>query len=172
MSTADPAHPYLLVVHHSPTDKLRGITDIVLHAARAAAAEANATLPPELQLEVRERNALEPDTGELLAASALVFGTTANFGYISGALKHYFDSTFMRTTQDDRYTAHTVPCSWWIRGGYDTTGAEKAMDSITTGYGWRRAVDPVCFTGDPEPHTGELRELAENIVGAWYATVA
>ncbi|MFZ2274725.1 flavodoxin family protein [Corynebacterium variabile] len=164
--------PYLLVVHHSPTDKLRGITDTILHAAEGAAAEVNSTLPGELHLEIRERNALEPDTAELLGASALLFGTTANFGYISGALKHYFDSAFMEVTNEDTYTAHSVLAGYWIRGGYDTTGAEKAMTAITTGYGWNTAVDPVCFTGDPEPHTTELRELAENTVGAWYAAVA
>jgi NAD(P)H-dependent FMN reductase len=164
--------PYLLVVHHSPTDKLLAITDTVRHAAEGAAAEVNSTLPEELQLEVRERNALEPDTAELLGASALLFGTTANFGYISGALKHYFDSTYMEVTNDESYTAHNVPAGYWIRGGYDTTGAEKAMTAITTGYGGDTAVDPVCFTGDPEPHTAELRELAENTVGAWYAAVA
>lgn len=164
--------PYLLVVHHSPTAKLRGIAETVIHAAEGAAAEANSTLPPELHLEVRERNALEPDAGELLGASALLFGTTANFGYISGALKHYFDSTYMRVTTDGDYRARTVPAGYWIRGGYDTTGAEKAMTAITAGYGWNMAVGRVCFTGDPEPHTAELRELAENTVGAWYAAVA
>ena len=164
--------PYLLIVHHSPTEKLRAVTDNVVHAARAAAAEANATLPEELHLEIRERDALTPDTAELLGASALLFGTTANFGYISGALKHYFDSTFLEVTHHEGYTAHAVPFSYWIRGGYDTTGAEKAMTAITTGYGWTQATGPVCFTGDPAPHATELREMAENTVGAWYAGVA
>ncbi|WP_297007431.1 flavodoxin family protein [uncultured Corynebacterium sp.] len=163
---------YLLVVHHSPTDKLRAITDTVILAAEGAAAEVNTSLPTGRHLEIRERDALEPDTGELLGASALLFGTTANFGYISGALKHYFDSTYMQVTGDSGYAARTVPASYWIRGGYDTTGAEKAMTAITTGYGWDMAVEPVCFTGDPAPHSAELRALAEDTVGAWYAAVA
>lgn len=163
--------PYLLVVHHSPTAKLRGITDTVLDAARQTAAEVNATLTPDQGLEVRERNALEPDTTELLAASALIFGTSANFGYISGALKHYFDSTFSGVNGDDSHTPRAVLFNYWIRGGYDTTGAEKAMTAITTGFGWSRVDSPVCFTGDPQPHTEELRRLAENVVGAWYAAV-
>lgn len=163
--------PYLLVVHHSPTEQLRGITDAILRAAGDAAAEVNSILPEEQHLEIRERQALEPDLSELLGASALIFGTSANFGYISGALKHYFDSTFMQVTHDESYDARTIPFSYWIRGGYDTTGAEKAMTAITTGYGWTMAAVPVCFTGDPAAHSEELRELAENIVGAWYATV-
>ncbi|AGP31826.1 hypothetical protein A606_10935 [Corynebacterium terpenotabidum Y-11] len=163
--------PCLLVVHHSPTHTLRAATDTVLRAAEAAAAEINATLPAERHLEVRERDALEPDATELLGASALLFGTSANFGYISGALKHYFDSTYLQVTTDESYTARAVPFGYWIRGGYDTTGAQKAMDAITTGYGWTMASSPVCFTGDPVPHSDDLRALAENTVGAWYAAL-
>ncbi|WP_066588335.1 flavodoxin [Corynebacterium provencense] len=165
------ARPCLLIVHHSPTGLLNSGTEEVVDAASSAAAEVNATLPAGLHLEVRQRDALRPDADELLAASALLFGTSANFGYISGALKHYFDSTFRQVTGDPGYSARNVPFSYWIRGGHDTTGAQKAMDSITTGYGWTRAADPVCFTGDPAPHIHALREMAENTVGAWYASL-
>jgi hypothetical protein len=30
-----------------------------------------------------------------------------------------------------------------------TTGAVRALDTITTGLGWRRAVPPVTATGEP-----------------------
>jgi hypothetical protein len=180
---------YLLIVHHSPTEKLRGIATEVITAARDAAEEVNTELPEALQLEVRERNALEPDVAELRDAAAVILGTTANFGYISGALKHYFDSTFMQlqpsedgAVPDDGgsgnptgYDGVLGPAklfSYWIRGGYDTTGAVKAMESITGGYRWTLAAEPVVFTGDVEPHHAELQALAENVVGAWFATVA
>ncbi|MGO3361348.1 MAG: flavodoxin family protein [Corynebacterium sp.] len=157
---------YLLIVHHSPTDKLRSLADTVITAAREAAAQVNEELAGDGALEVRERNALDPDPGELAGADAVILGTTANFGYISGALKHYFDSTFTENQGVDK------PFSYWIRGGYDTTGAEKAMQTITTGFGWTQAAEPVAFTGDIEPHRGELQALAENTVGAWFASVA
>lgn len=150
---------YILVVHHSPTDKLRRIADTVLAAARDAASEVSDGLPEPL--EVRERDALQPDGDELHDAAAVILGTTANFGYISGALKHYFDSTFLQNQERDKLF------SYWIRGGYDTTGAEKAMQTITTGFGWTVAADPVAFTGDIDPHLDELRAMAENTVGAY-----
>lgn len=150
---------YLLIVHHSPTGKLRTIADTVLDAARAAAREASGELDEEL--EVREREALEPDAGELHDAAAVILGTSANFGYISGALKHYLDSTFLENQDREK------PFSYWIRGGYDTTGAENALEKIATGFGWTPAADPVTFTGDVEPHLDELRALAENTVGAY-----
>ena len=38
----------------------------------------------------------EADHQDLLDADGYVLGTTANFGYMSGALKHVFDSTFLQ----------------------------------------------------------------------------
>jgi len=163
--------PYLLVVHHSPTATLRNLADTVIQAAKDAADLVNATLPRESQLDIRQRHALDPVSEELRGASALIFGTSANFGYISGALKHYFDSTFLSVTTDEEYRPRSVPFNYWIRGGYDTTGAQSAMGAITTGFGWSQVEEPVCFTGNPDEHRGDLRALAANVVGAWYATM-
>lgn len=155
--------PTILVVHHSPTPTTRSLADFILDAARDASAQANELLGTSgaEAIEVVEVNALEPNVEQLLAADGLILGTTANFGYISGALKHYFDSTFYQVQQDKR----GLPMSWWIRGGYDTTGAAKAMRSITTGYEWEPCAAPVEFTGAPEPHHSELEEMAQAVVG-------
>src|SRR3954471_1680438 len=82
----------LLVVHHSPTRSLRSLTDAVVAGAHDDAIEG---------VEVRVLEALafargEADHEDLLAADGYVVGTTANFGYMSGALKHVFDSTFLQ----------------------------------------------------------------------------
>lgn len=153
----------LLIVHHSPTDTVRPIAERVLSHCQDAAAQAAEALGESAPgIEVVERQALEPDKEELLAADAVIFGTTANFGYISGALKHYFDTLFYQVNEQKKGT----PVSWWIRGGFDTTGAEKAMDSIITGLQWEVAAKPVCFTGDPAEHEEELDTMAETMVGA------
>lgn len=153
----------ILVVHHSPTTATRSLASLVLDATRDAAEQANEVIGnPADKIDVVEVKALEPHVEQLREADAVIFGTTANFGYISGALKHYFDSTFMEIGEDLK----GLPISWWIRGGYDTTGASKAMQSITTGYGWSPVVPPVEFVGDVEPHADELREMAQAVVGA------
>ncbi len=150
----------VLVVHHSPSPVLQGISSTVLDATRSAAhAVAEETGDP---IDVRERQALEPDVDELLQADAVILGTPANFGYISGALKHYFDSTFLSVQSEKK----GLPFSWWIRGGKDTTGAEKAMRSITTGLGWDLAAEPVAFVGDPEPYENALEEMAQTVVAS------
>jgi len=75
------AVPRLLVVHHSPTARVRTIADAVL---------AGAHHEDLMSVEVVERAALEATVDDVLAAEGYVFGTTANFGYLSGALKHFF----------------------------------------------------------------------------------
>ena len=168
----------ILVVHHSPTAKAQKLADTVLAAARAAAEEVNAELgeaaggePGEgagqPAVQVLERQALEPDVEELREADAVILGTTANFGYISGALKHHFDTVYVPVLEEKKAT----PTSWWIRGGYDTTGAEKAMRSILTGLEWETVAEPVEFTGDIEPHLAELEAMAQAVVGQAVASI-
>lgn len=156
----------ILVVHHSPTEKAQKLAETVLQAARSAADEVNAELG-EPTVRVLERQALEPDVEELRGAAAVILGTTANFGYISGALKHYFDTVYVPVLEEKKAT----PTSWWIRGGYDTTGAEKAIRSILTGLEWETAAEPVEFTGDIEPHLAQLEAMAQAVVGQAVASI-
>lgn len=144
----------LLIVHHSPTLPVRAIADAVLSGTRFEGIEG---------VEVVERAALEATVDDVLAADGYVLGTTANFGYISGALKHFFDTTFYQTNE------HTAkrPFSYWIHGGYDTTGAENAMKSITTGYGFTLVAEPLVFTGEvDESYVEKAAELGATVAAS------
>ena len=82
----------LLVIHHSPTRALQALTERVLAGTRDESIEG---------VEVVERRALDFATGDathqdILDADGYVLGTPANFGYMSGALKHVFDATFLQ----------------------------------------------------------------------------
>lgn len=139
--------PRLLVVHHSPSPRVREFADAVLQGARH---------PDITGVEVVERAALQATADDVRAADGIVLGTTANFGYISGALKHFFDTTYYQVREETTRR----PFSYWIHGGHDTTGAEQAMVSITTGYGWTLAAEPVVFTGEvTESHLDRGAEL-------------
>ena len=143
--------PRLLVVHHSPSPRVRAIADAVLRGTRH---------PDVAGVDVVERAALKATADDVRAADGILLGTTANFGYISGALKHFFDTTYYQVREE---TAKR-PFSYWIHGGYDTTGAEQAMSSITTGYGWSLAAEPLVFTGEVTPeHLDRAAELGATV---------
>lgn len=144
----------LLVVHHSPTPVSRALADAVLAGTRA----------PELEemgsdaLEVVERHALDAGAADLAAADGLLLGTTANFGYMSGALKHFFDTVFLEaggalaadggsdgTAPSSRTT---LPFGLWVHGRYDTTGATGSVLSIAGALPWRQVAPPLEILGD------------------------
>jgi multimeric flavodoxin WrbA len=143
----------LLVVHHSPTRSLRALTEAVLAGAH----------DDEITgVEVVVRDALDFARGEagapeLLDADGYVLGTTANFGYMSGALKHVFDSTFLQiggALSDDGTGTESAgatarrPFGLYVHGRYDTTGAVRSVLSITGALGWTQGYDVLEAMGE------------------------
>ena len=136
----------LLVIHHSPTRALQALTERVLAGARD---------PDITGVDVLERAALDFASGaasheDILAADGYLLGTTANFGYMSGALKHVFDSTFLQiggaldpsgAAGASSGTTTGRPFGLYVHGRYDTTGAVRAVLSITGALGWRQGFD-------------------------------
>ena len=143
----------LLVVHHSPTASLRSLTEAVTAGAHDDAIEG---------VNVVVREALDfargkADHQDLLDADGYVLGTTANFGYMSGAMKHVFDSTFLQiggALSDDGSGESSVgatssrPFGLYVHGRYDTTGAVRSVLSITGALGWKQGYDVLEIMGD------------------------
>ena len=143
--------PRLLIVHHSPTPNLASILDAVVAGARHEDIE---------DVEVVVREALTTTIDDVLSADGYVVGTSANIGYLSGAVKHFFDVTFDTASERTR----SRPFGYYVHGRSDTSGAARAMESITTGIGWRRVADPLCFLGDPdEGHLAAATELGATV---------
>jgi multimeric flavodoxin WrbA len=79
-----------------------------------------------------------------------VLGTTANFGYMSGALKHVFDTTFLQiggaldpsgAAGESSGRTSGRPFGLYVHGRYDTTGAVRSVLSITGALGWKQGYD-------------------------------
>lgn len=141
----------LLVVHHSPTGTVRSLTEAVLAGARDDAIEG---------VEVVARPALEATADDVLGADGYLLVTPANFGYMSGALKHFFDSLFLQlggALAVDSSAAGTTggrkPFGLAVHGRYDTTGAVRSVLSITGALPWQQAAPVLEVLGEPTEET-------------------
>lgn len=137
----------LLVVHHSPTDATRSLTRQVVAGTQDDALSG---------VEVEVDEALSVELASVQAADGFLLGTSANFGYMSGALKHFFDQHFLAmggALADDGSGAAggggRKPFGLWVHGRYDTTGAIRSVLTITGALPWRQAASPLSVMGGP-----------------------
>ena len=127
-----------MIVHHTTSPALHELFE----AVRAGATDARI-----VGVEVVTRPALAATASDVLAADGYLLGTPANLGYISGALKHFFDQIYYPCLSE------TVgrPYGLFVHGNNDTGGAIRAVEMITTGLQWRSAQRPVSVVGAPAP---------------------
>ena len=127
----------LLIVHHTPSPAMAELFDAVLRGA---------TDPEITGVDVVRRAALGAGPADVLAADAVLLGTPANIGYMSGALKHFFDVVYYPVLDDTR----GLPYGLYVHGNLDTAGAVTAVETITGGLGWRPVAAPVEIRGTPD----------------------
>lgn len=145
----------LLVVHHTPSPATRELLEAVLAGAN----------DPEIHgVEVISRPALAATLPDMLAADGYLFGTTANFGYMSGALKHFFDTVYYPSL--DHVAGR--PYGLWVHGNNDTVGAAAAVGKLATGLALTQAADVLEVAGAVD---AAVRERAYELGGTLAATV-
>jgi flavorubredoxin len=128
--------PRLLVVHHTPSPALEAMFEAATSGARTDEIEG---------IEVVIRPALTAAAVDVLEADGYLLGTPANIGYMSGALKHFFDGIYYPCLEATRRR----PYALYVHGASDTGGAVRAVESIATGLQWRKVRPAVSVTGPP-----------------------
>ena len=130
----------LLVVHHTPSPTMATMLDKVLEGV----AVDDLVGDDGGRIEVVSVPALSASASDVLAADGYLLGTPANLGYMSGALKHFFDQIYYPCLDA------TVgrPFGLYVHGNNDVDGAVLAVERIITGLRWRQVTDHVRSTGD------------------------
>ncbi len=125
----------LLIVAHTPSPNTSRMAEAVLQGARHEDIE---------NVEARHIPPLEAGPDDVLGADAIILGTTENLGYMSGALKDFFDRIYYPCLEQTQ----ALPFASFVRAGKDGTGTLKAIDSITTGLRWRAVQEPLLCHGE------------------------
>lgn len=130
------AEKTLLIVAHAPSENTRRLVEAVMRGSRH----------PDLEGAVTSRWVPPLDAGpeDVRSADGIILGTTENLGYMSGALKDFFDRTYYAVLEEKQ----GLPCGVFIRAGHDGTGTRRALESILTGLRWRMVQEMLICRGD------------------------
>ena len=112
--------PTLLIVHHTPSPALQEMFEAAASGARTDEIEG---------VDVVVRPALTAAAADVLEADGFLLGTPANIGYMSGALKHFFDQIYYPCLEA------TVgrPYGIYVHGGNDTAARASEI--------WHKTLD-------------------------------
>jgi multimeric flavodoxin WrbA len=138
---------HLLLVHHSQTGSTAALAQAVLDGARD---------PAIAGVELRVASPLAADAEDLRWADAVILGTPENFGYMSGALKYFFDRIYYTCLDQTQ----GLPYALFIKAGNDGDGALSSVHRIVTGLRWREVQAPLIVKGDINAQSlSDCREL-------------
>lgn len=137
----------LLILAHAPSTNTQALVEAALKGARH---------PDLQQVTARWIAPLDAQTEDVLAADAILLGTTENLGTMSGALKDFFDRCYYPLLEQKQ----GLPCALFIRAGQDGTGTQRAVTSIVTGLRWKWVQEPLILRG---PWQTEFLQQTEDL---------
>jgi len=141
------SHKRLLIVAHVPSDNTLRLRDAVM---------AGACSPDIGGVEAIALTPFEAGPEDLLAADGVILGTTENLGYMSGALKDFFDRSYYPCLEK----TEALPYCLYIRAGQDGTGTKRGVETIVTGLRWRAVQEPlICRGAWQETFVDDCRDL-------------
>ena len=137
----------LLIVAHAPSPNTRRLLDAVVEGARSVEIE---------NVEVVALSPFDAGPDDILAADAIILGTTENLGYMSGALKDFFDRCYYPCLKETQGLAYCL----YVRAGQDGTGTRRRVETIVTGLRWRAVQEALICRGEwQEAFIDQCREL-------------
>lgn len=124
----------LLYIAHSPSPN----TKLLQKGVKTGYARAETN-----NIDLVIKSPFKTDSKDVMKADLILLGTTENLGYMSGALKDFFDRIYYECLDNTQGT----PYAFYVRAGFDGTGTRRAIVSITKGLGWKLIQEPIIFQG-------------------------
>ncbi|HVT36358.1 MAG TPA: NAD(P)H-dependent oxidoreductase [Nevskiaceae bacterium] len=135
----------LLLVAHAPSPNTQRLRDALVEGANVDGVALRALTP------------FETGPDDVLAADGVLLFTPENLGYMSGALKDFFDRIYYPTLERKQ----GLPYALAIRAGNDGRGAQRAVQTIVTGLRWREVSDTLICRGEfQQPWLAQCAEFA------------
>lgn len=129
------ARKQLLIVAHAPSPN----TLALLEAVQEGACD-----PAITGIVVRAARPFDVGPDDVLGADGIILGTTENLGYMSGALKDFFDRIYYPCLEEKQ----GLPYALYVRAGHDGTGTVRGVETIITGLRWRAIQEPLVCRGE------------------------
>ena len=141
----------IVVVEHAPSPNTRQMLEAVLRGAAH----------PDIEgIDVRHVAPLQAGPEDVREADAVIFGTPENLGYMSGALKDFFDRSYNALLD----CTQGKPYALYVRAGKDGTGTLRGVDTILTGLRWRAVQTPLLCRGEfDEGFIAQCEELGTTV---------
>jgi len=126
----------LLIVYHSQGGTTERLAQAALRGGES-----------ETGVQTRLLRAFDAGVDDLLACDGLVIGSPENLGYMSGAIKDFFDRTFYPAEGK----TEGKPYALFVTAGNDGRNTVTQIERIATGYKWRQVAEPIIVRGDITP---------------------
>ena len=137
----------LLIVGHVPSPNTLRLRDAVVEGAKS---------DPDQTIEIEALSPFDTTPDHVMAAGAIILGTTENLGYMSGALKDFFDRCYYPCLEKTQGLAYCL----YIRAGHDGTGTRRGVETIVTGLRWRAVQEPLICRGEwQDDFVGQCHDL-------------
>ena len=137
----------LLIIANQPSVNTRRLARAARDGARAVPADT---------LRVRLCHPFDAGVADVLDADAILLGSTENFGYMSGALKDFFERVYYPCLGK----TDALPYALYVRAGQDGTGARRAVESLCSGLRWKPIQPALILRGEYQPEfSQQCREL-------------
>lgn len=149
----------LLIIAHAPSANTKKMFEAVVRGA---------SHPEITDVDMRCLAPLETQPEDIIAADAIILGTTENFGYMAGLVKDVFDRCYYPCLDK----TEGLPFAFYVRAGLDGTGTIRAIESITKGLRWRLVQEPLLCKGTwDEAFLEQCEELGMSIAAGLEAGV-